>query len=64
MLVAFVLGSASPLSVNEMNVQTARALTLGRRVLIRYHGDTSLHERMLLAIISDWFVLEPGGRIL
>ena len=39
-----------------MNVQTARALS---------HGDTSLHERMLLAISSDqeWFVVELGGRI-
>ena len=29
------------------------------------HGDTSLHDRMVLAIISDheWFVVELGGRM-
>ena len=63
---ASLLGSSSPLSsVDEMNVQAARALRPGRRILIRSHGDTSLHERTFLAIIIDqeWFVVEPGGRI-
>ena len=47
-----------------MNAQTSRALRLGRRILIRYHGKTTRHERMLLAIVSDqeWLVVEPGGR--
>ena len=63
---ASVLGSSSQRSsVVEMNAQTARALRLGRRILIRHHGETTRHERMLLVIVSDqeWFVVEPGGRI-
>ena len=59
-------GSSSPLSsVLEMNAQTLRALRLGRRILIRYRGKTTRHERTLLAIVSDqeWFVVERGGRI-
>ena len=31
-------------SFDDMNVQTARALRPGRRMLIHYHGDTSLRE--------------------
>ena len=48
-----VLVTALLSSVVAMNAQTARAMILGRCILIHYRGKASKHERTLLAFGSD-----------